>query len=155
METNLARIEINASLHVLHVQGNDLELHLHIKNSLWVLGCNDIADTGVADTDVASAFAIKRRRSSIGVAAGTTAHQLLRRLSCPCGWPGRWRLAHAAADVRSMTPRRWKILPRCALTVPSVMSRSWAICLLARPLATYRSTSCSRPVSSVDGCSGR
>ena len=60
----------------------------------------------------------------------------------------RLRSAHSAADVRSVTPMRVKMLPTCALTVPSVIYSCRAICLLARPHATRASTSRSRAVRS-------
>ena len=45
-----------------------------------------------------------------------------------------WRSAQRAACVRSVTPIRWNVEVRCALTVRSLMPSRRAICLLARPL---------------------
>ncbi len=55
--------------------------------------------------------------------------------------------AHRAAWVRSVTPRRWNTLVRCAFTVRSEIPSRRAICLLARPSVTRSSTSRSRSVS--------
>ncbi len=57
------------------------------------------------------------------------------------------RCAQSAACVRSATPMRAKADVRCALTVRSLISSRRAICLLARPSFTSRSTSDSRLVS--------
>ncbi len=79
-------------------------------------------------------------------------HPGLRR---PAGWRltgwrltgHRWSFAHRAADVRSVTPMRRKMLPVCTLTVDSAMPRRRAICLFARPVATRRRTCFSRSLS--------